>query len=86
MSVCKCKGLAMPLISTVEDLGSAVRCERKRQGLTQTELADACNVSLSFVVGLEHGKETAEIGKSILVLQTLGVDIYVAKRGEESWA
>ncbi len=72
----------MPLISSVEEIGAAIRTERKAQGLTQTELADACNVSLSFVVGLERGKKTAEIGKAILVLQTLGIDIMLKKRGE----
>lgn len=72
----------MPLITSIEDLGAAIRAERKAQGLTQTDLADACNVSLSFVVNLEHGKQTAEIGKSLLVLQTLGIDVFLKKRGE----
>lgn len=72
----------MLTIATVEDLGAAVRAERKAQGLTQTDLADVCDVSLSFIVGLEHGKKTAEIGKAILVLRTLGIDVLLAKRGE----
>ncbi|MGN0078224.1 MAG: helix-turn-helix domain-containing protein [Coriobacteriales bacterium] len=72
----------MERFSTTEGLGSAIRAERKAQGLTQTELADACDVSLSFIVGLEHGKNTAEIGKALLVLQTLGIDLYLKKRGE----
>ena len=67
---------------TVEELGAAIRAERKAQGLTQTDLADACDVSLSFVVGLERGKSTAEIGKALLVLQTLGIDLHLKKRGE----
>lgn len=72
----------MQPIATVEELGTVIRAERKSQGLTQTELADACNVSLSFIGGLEHGKRTAEIGKAILVLNTLGIDVLIKKRGE----
>ena len=72
----------MQLVSTIEEIGAAIRAERKAQGLTQTELADACDVSLSFIVGLEHGKRTAEIGKSVLVLRTLGIDVFLGKRGE----
>ena len=72
----------MRAIASIDDLGAIIRAERKAQSLTQTELADACNVSLSFVVGLEHGKNTAEIGKALLVLQALGIDLHPKKRGE----
>lgn len=72
----------MKSFATIEELGAAIRAERKAQGLTQTELADACDVSLSFVVGLERGKSTAEIGKALLVIQTLGINLYLKKRGE----
>ena len=56
--------------------------QRKRQGLTQTDLADLCGVSLTFISNLENGKPTAELAKALTVLITLGLDVYLAKRGE----
>ena len=61
---------------------AAIRTERKRQGLTQTDLADLCGVSLTFISNLENGKPTAELAKALTVLITLGLDVYLAKRGE----
>lgn len=72
----------MELVSKVENIGRLVRTERKAQGLTQTDLAEACNVGLSYIVNLEHGKETAEIGKALHVLRMLGFDLFAQKRGE----
>lgn len=72
----------MTPIANAEELGRIVHTERKAQKLTQTELADVCNVGLSFIVNLEHGKKTAEIGKCLHVLQMLGIDLFACKRGE----
>lgn len=68
-------------IADSRDLGKAVRRERRAQGLTQTNLADLSGVSLSFVLGLEHGKATAELGKALRVVQTLGMDVFCQRRG-----
>ena len=72
----------MQPISTASDLGRVIRAERKAQHLTQTELADACNVGLSFISNLERGKATSETGKVLHVLRMLGLDLFVQKRGE----
>ncbi len=72
----------MQQISSIEDLGSLVRSERKKQCLTQNDLAISCNVGLSFIVNLEHGKTTSEIGKTLHVLTMLGIDLFAKKRGE----
>ena len=69
-------------IRTSNEIGAAIRTERKRQGLTQTDLADLCGVSLTFISNLETGKPTAELAKALTVLITLGLDVYLAKRGE----
>lgn len=53
-------------IRTSSEIGAAIRTERRQQGLTQTELADLCGVSLSFVSNLENGKPTAELAKALL--------------------
>lgn len=71
----------MSPVYTAKDVGVAIRTERKRQNLTQTELANLCAVSLSFISNLENGKTTTELEKTLKVLSTLGLDLLVAKRG-----
>lgn len=71
----------MQKVYSVCDIGRAVRAERKAQGYTQTELAELCGVSLSFISSLENGKETVEAGKMIHVINMLGIDVLLEKRG-----
>lgn len=72
----------MNLISSTSDFGMAIRAERKRQGMTQTQLAELCGVGLTFLSNLENGKATAEIGKALHVARMLGYDLRLSKRGE----
>lgn len=58
---------------TVEEIGMKVREARKRQGLTQPELAMVAGTGLRFIVDLEAGKPTCQIGKALQVLSALGV-------------
>jgi len=64
-----------------------VRDSRKRLGVTQKDLALTSGTGLRFVIDLEKGKETCQIGKVLTVLQTLGVRIAltppVASESEE---
>lgn len=71
----------MPAILTSRELGNIMRTERKRQGLTQAELAGLCGVGITFLSQLENGKETAELGKTLTVLTTLGLDVFIERRG-----
>ncbi|MHA6769005.1 helix-turn-helix domain-containing protein [Sphingobium ummariense] len=59
-------------------LGRIVREERKAQGLRQQELAAACGVGVRFIVDLEAGKPTLQVGKALQVLATLGCDVSIA--------
>lgn len=59
-------------------LGRIVREERKAQGLRQQELAAACGVGVRFIVDLEAGKPTLQLGKALQVLATLGCDVSIA--------
>ena len=54
------------------DIGKIVRTTRKAQGLRQDELAGAAGVGLRFIVDLEAGKPTAQLGKALQVLEALG--------------
>jgi HTH-type transcriptional regulator/antitoxin HipB len=60
---------------TTYDIGKLVHETRKGLGVTQKELALTSGTGLRFIVELEKGKETAEIGKALTVLQTLGIQL-----------
>lgn len=63
---------------TPTEIGAIIRNTRKAQGMRQDQLAGAAGVGLRFVVDLEAGKPTAQIGKTLLVLQALGCSIAIA--------
>jgi y4mF family transcriptional regulator len=52
-----------------------VRNARKKLGVTQRELALTSGTGLRFIIDLERGKPTSQLGKVLTVLQTLGVVI-----------
>jgi y4mF family transcriptional regulator len=54
------------------EIGALVRKTRKNQRLRQDELAGTAGVGLRFVVDLERGKTTVQLGKTIQVLAALG--------------
>lgn len=64
------------LISSAEELGKRIREARKEQGLTQEELAGISGTGQRFISDIEKGKETAQLGKVLLVLAVLGIAIY----------
>ena len=69
-------------ISTMKELGRAIRDRRKELGYTQAFVADYAGVSTSFLSELENGKETIQIGKMLEVISLLGMDICMRRRGE----
>lgn len=60
---------------TSAEIGDIVRTTRKAAGLRQDELAGAAGVGLRFIVDLEAGKPTAQIGKTLQVLSALGCSL-----------
>ncbi|HUV68310.1 MAG TPA: helix-turn-helix domain-containing protein [Terracidiphilus sp.] len=58
---------------TTQQIGRMIRDTRKKLGVTQKDLALTSGTGLRFVIDLERGKETCEIGKALTVLQTLGI-------------
>ncbi len=69
-------------VKTPSDIGTLIRSARKEQNLRQDELAGAAGVGLRFIVDLEAGKPTAQIGKVLQVLQTLGCSVDILAPGE----
>lgn len=63
------------LINSIKELGDLIKNTRKSQGLTQGDLAIASGVGIRFIVDLENGKETAQIGKALNVIKMLGLKL-----------
>jgi HTH-type transcriptional regulator/antitoxin HipB len=68
-------------LRTASELGALVRARRKAIGATQVELAALADVGPRFVVELERGKATLELGKVLRVLDRLGLQL--SARGRE---
>lgn len=62
---------------TPTEIGTTIRTARKSQGLRQDELAGAAGVGLRFIVDLEAGKPTAQLGKALQVLHALGCAVAI---------
>ncbi len=62
---------------TAKELGAIIQKTRKSQGMTQPQLAMACGTGVRFIVELEAGKETCQLGKALLVAQMLGLNLSV---------
>ncbi len=71
----------MQIIRNMETMGEAIRKRRKEMGYTQAFLAAYAGVSASFLSDLENGKETIQMNKMLLILQLLGMDLFVEERG-----
>lgn len=82
----------MPLQS-IEDLSKLIIERRKTAGLTQTQAAQACGVSISFMNKLENAKPTIQFGLVFKVLTRLGIDLgahgrpvgKVEPQGKQEW-
>jgi y4mF family transcriptional regulator len=72
-------------ITNTEQLGSAIRTQRRKLGITQRDLAMTCGTGLRFIVDLEKGKPTCQVGKTLHVLQMLGLVLETTGRdGDEA--
>ncbi len=67
-------------IKTTEELGRLVRGHRKSKHLTLESASGLANLSVRFLSEFERGKDTAEIGKVLKALNTLGLDVIVRPR------
>jgi y4mF family transcriptional regulator len=61
------------MIEDALQFGAAVASARKALGLTQRELALAINSGERFIVELEAGKPTAQLGKALAAARAVGL-------------
>ena len=60
---------------TMNNLGELVKRQRKKAGLNQADLGMVSGTGRRFISDLENGKETCQIGKALIVLERLGIEL-----------
>jgi y4mF family transcriptional regulator len=70
-------------VETPAQIGAAIRHKRRAIGMRQAELAALSGVGIRFLSELENGKPSAEVGKVLLVLRRLGLDLLIEPRGAQ---
>jgi HTH-type transcriptional regulator/antitoxin HipB len=55
-------------------VGEFVKTARRQMGVTQRSLALTSGTGLRFIIDLEKGKPTCQLGKVLAVMNTLGID------------
>lgn len=74
--------LSQPVaIKSTQDLGHLVREFRVAQKLTQADILGLANTGNRFIVELENGKPTVQFQKVLDVLDTLGLEMVIQKKG-----
>ena len=73
----------MKAITNSQELGTAIRAERKRLKVTQKQLAMTAGVGLRYLIELEKGKPTARVEGVFKVLQALGLKLSVTSRSDD---
>lgn len=68
-------------ITDSKTLGQAIRLRRKELDYTQAFLSEFTGLSITFISDVERGKPTAEIEKTLKLIQILGMDLFVERRG-----
>ena len=68
-------------ITYSKSLGHAIIIRRKELNYTQAYLSEFTGLSVTFISDLERGKPTAEIEKTIHLINILGMDLLVERRG-----
>jgi y4mF family transcriptional regulator len=63
-------------ITAPAQLGEIIRKARKAQRLRQDDLAGTAGVSHVFVMDVERGKPTVQLGKVLNLLRELGIHLF----------
>ncbi len=69
-------------INNPKELGQHLLVERKRLKLTQKEISEFSDVGRKFIIEIEKGKVTAQLGKVFELLNSLGLELHIIKRGD----
>lgn len=65
------------IIHDATTLGNAIRQQRRRLKVTQRDLAMTAGTGLRFIIELEKGKPTCQLGKALEVVRVLGLRLEI---------
>ncbi len=71
-------------MTSSSDIAATVKTARRALKLRQADLAAAAGVGLRFLIELEAGKPTVQLGKTLDVLNALGIDCTFVSQSEAS--
>lgn len=66
-------------IQNAQSLGQAVRQQRRRLKVTQRDLAMTSGTGLRFIIDLEKGKPTCQLGKALEIVRALGLKLEICE-------
>ncbi len=69
-------------MTSSSDIATTVKTTRRALKLRQADLAAAAGVGLRFLIELEAGKPTVQLGKTLDVLNALGIDCAFVPRSD----
>jgi y4mF family transcriptional regulator len=64
-------------IQDAESFGQAIRQQRRRLKVTQRDLAMTSGTGLRFIIDLEKGKPTCQLGKALEIVRALGLKLEI---------
>ena len=67
------------MIDITQSFGALLKSRRLAVGMTQTELALFLGTGVRFVVELEAGKATCQLGKALNAAEALGVGFSIVR-------
>ncbi|MFK7985525.1 MAG: helix-turn-helix domain-containing protein [Sandaracinaceae bacterium] len=73
----------MSPVTSAEDFGALVRERRREQGLSQAQVAKKVGVSRQWIVEVEGGKQRAEVGLLLRLLNALDLVMRVEARPDD---
>lgn len=72
------------IIRTPREIGLLVRESRRSHGLTQAALATRVQVSRKWIIDLEAGKRTSELGLVLRTLSALALELDISERSNHA--
>ena len=66
-------------IIDAKSLGQAIREQRRRLKGTQKDLAMTSGTGLRFIIDLEKGKPTCQLGKAMEIVRALGLNMEICE-------
>jgi y4mF family transcriptional regulator len=66
-------------IIDAKSLGQAIREQRRRLKVTQRDLAMTSGTGLRFIIDLEKGKPTCQLGKALEIVRALGLKLEISE-------